>query len=409
MNDQHGNVNVAIERWIAFDIGKGEHHSTVLSADGGRLGASRIQADEAAISGWLERWHLPGRSAAVIDQPGSIGQLLLAAARRIGIPVAYVPGLVMRRAADLYPGQAKTDPHDSFVLADTARLHQPRLHWLDDVPDEALETLRVLCGYDDDLRSDANRAKNRLRDLLVAVCPPAERVLGSRLDHPAVHALLTRYPTPTMQRCAGRARLLRIVRPHAPRLADQLVNDLFAALAAQTLTVPAEDAQGRVISELATTISDLQQRRDALAADIEKLFTNHPLAPVLRSLPGIGTRTGARILAEIGDISRFPTSAHLASFAGLAPVTRRSGSSIRSETRSRRGNHRLKNALFLTAFCSLNHPPSRAYYDAKRATGKKHNAAVICLARRRCDVLHAMLRTATPYQTPVTHAEDAAA
>ena len=265
--------------------------------------------------------------------------------------------------------------------------------------DEALETLRVLCGYDEDLRCDANRAKNRLRDLLVAVCPPVERLLGPRLDHPAVQVLLARYPTPTALRAAGRARMLRLVRPLAPRLADQLVIDLLAALQAQTLAVPAEAAQGRVISELAASVADLHRRRSALADDVEAVFSVHPLAPVLRSLPGIGTRTGARILAEIGDIGRFPTSAHLAAYAGLAPVTRRSGSSIRGETRSRRGNHRLKNALFLTAFCSLNHPPSRAYYDAKRALGKKHNAAIICLARRRCDVLHAMLGTTAPYTT----------
>jgi hypothetical protein len=58
----------------------------------------------------------------------------------------------------------------------------------------------------------------------------------------------------------------------------------------------------------------------------------------------------------------------------------------------------LKRAFFLAAFASLSHPPSRAYYDRKRAEGKKHNAALICLARHRVDVLHAMLRTNTPYQ-----------
>jgi hypothetical protein len=60
----------------------------------------------------------------------------------------------------------------------------------------------------------------------------------------------------------------------------------------------------------------------------------------------------------------------------------------------------LKRAFFLAAFASLSHPQSRAYYERKRAEGKKHNAALICLARRRCDVLFAMLRTKTPYQPP---------
>jgi transposase len=115
-------------------------------------------------------------------------------------------------------------------------------------------------------------------------------------------------------------------------------------------------------------------------------------------MPGIGVRTGARILLEVGDASAFATSGHLAAYAGLAPVTRRSGSSIRGEHPPKSGNKQLKRAFFLAAFASLSHPPSRAYYDRKRAEGKKHNAALICLARRRVDVLHAMLRDKVPYQ-----------
>ncbi len=115
------------------------------------------------------------------------------------------------------------------------------------------------------------------------------------------------------------------------------------------------------------------------------------------------------MLAEIGDISRFANGSRLASYAGLAPVTRQSGSSIRGQTRSRRGNHRLKNAMYLSAFASLRDPVSRAFYDRKRAEGKRHNAAVICLARRRCDVILAMLRSRTPYQAKVPHDQPVAA
>ena len=120
---------------------------------------------------------------------------------------------------------------------------------------------------------------------------------------------------------------------------------------------------------------------------------------------GIGPRTGARILAEIGDGTRFANGSKLASYAGLAPVTRQSGTSLRGEAQSRRGNHRLKNAMFLAAFASLRSPDSKAFFDRKRAEGKKHNAAVICLASRRCDVILAMLRNLEPYRTPTTAPE----
>ena len=80
----------------------------------------------------------------------------------------------------------------------------------------------------------------------------------------------------------------------------------------------------------------------------------------------------------------FNTGAQLASYAGLAPVTRRSGSSIRGEHVSHGGNKRLKRAMFPSAFASLRSDPvSRAYYQRKRDQGKRHNQAVLALAHRR--------------------------
>jgi transposase len=89
-------------------------------------------------------------------------------------------------------------------------------------------------------------------------------------------------------------------------------------------------------------------------------------------------------------------------------VTRQSGTSLNGESRSRRGNHRLKNAMFLAAFASLRDPASKACYDRKRAEGKRHNAALICLARRRCDVILAMLRNREHYQPDRNQAAQAA-
>jgi transposase len=119
-------------------------------------------------------------------------------------------------------------------------------------------------------------------------------------------------------------------------------------------------------------------------------------------MPGIGVRTAARILLEIGDASAFKSSAHLAAYAGIAPVTRSSGSSIKGEHPARTGNRKLKRAFFLAAFAALSDTTSRTYYQRKRDEGKKHNAALICLARRRCDVLFAMLRNKTHYRHPTT-------
>jgi transposase len=73
------------------------------------------------------------------------------------------------------------------------------------------------------------------------------------------------------------------------------------------------------------------------------------------------------------------------------------------------GNRKLERAFFLSAFAALHDPASRTYYDRKRAQGKKHNAALICLARRRCDVLFAMLHNKTYHRHPEPTKTQAAA
>jgi transposase len=89
--------------------------------------------------------------------------------------------------------------------------------------------------------------------------------------------------------------------------------------------MPAEAAAGRVIAELAGELDRVSVRRDALAAEIEEAFLGHPSGELLASMPGIGLRTGARILAEIGDGSAYATGSKLAAYVGLAPVTCQSG------------------------------------------------------------------------------------
>jgi transposase len=386
-----------VDVWVGLDVGKEEHFAEVLDNAGERLFARSVVNDQAALEALLERAARHGTAGLVIDQPGSIAQLALAVARSRQVPVAYVPGLVMRRAADLYPGEAKTDKRDAFIIADTGRTRRKQVHWLDAGSDELLERLRVLNGFDIDLATDQTRLTNRCRDALASVSPVLERALGSRLGQAGVRDLLAKYPTLSALRAAGRPRVVRALKARSPRLADKLADEVTAALATQSLTVPAEATIGRVISELAFELDRVFARRDALAAEIEEAFLAHPFGELLSSLPGIGPRTGSRILAEVGDGSRFESGDKLASYAGLAPVTRQSGKSVNGESKSRRGNHRLKNAMFLAAFASLRSPESKAFYDRKRAEGKRHNAATICLARRRCNVILAMLRTSCAY------------
>ncbi|UZF42928.1 IS110 family transposase [Rhodococcus rhodochrous] len=389
--------------YCGIDVGKGEHHAVALDPTGTRLFDKALPNDETKLRAVFDHLAEHGPVLVIVDQPNTIGALPVTVARACGHAVAYLPGLTMRRVADLYPGQAKTDARDAFIIADTARTLPHTLRRVD-VGDEALAELGVLVGFDDDLAGEATRISNRIRGLLTGIHPALERVLGPRITHPAVLEILSRCGGPVGIRKAGKRRLTTLATKHAPRMGARLAEEILAALNAQTVTVPGSNAAEIVLPKLADSLKEVLQQRKSISEDVERMLDDHPLSQVLMSMPGIGIRTAARILLEVGDGSAFASAAHLAAYAGIAPVTHRSGSSIRGEHPARSGNRKLKRALFLSAFAALHDPTSRAYYDRKRAEGKKHNAALICLARRRCDVLYAMLKNKTFYRTPAAAA-----
>lgn len=383
--------------WCGLDVGKSTHHACALDGKGTRVFDAELPQDQRRLEQLFAKLAEQGQILVVVDQPNTIGALPVAVARSMGIEVAYLPGLAMRRIADLHPGNAKTDARDAYVIADAARTMPHTLRRVD-VGEDVLAELKVLVGFDDDLAGEATRLTNRVRGLLTHIFPALERVLGPRLHTKAVLALITKHGGPMGLTAAGRGRMIKTAKAANPRGATDLIDAVIAALGEQTVTVPGAAAAERVLPKLATSLAETLDQRAQLAAEVEQVLDTHPLAQVLTSMPGVGVRTAARVLIEVGDGSTFPTSGHLAAYAGLAPLTRRSGTSIRGEHPARSGNKHLKRVFFLSAFAALRDPANRAYYDRKRTEGKKHNAALTCLARRRCDVLHAMLKTGTIYQ-----------
>ncbi len=267
----------------------------------------------------------------VVDQPNTIGALPVTVARARGHNVAYLPGLSMRRVADLYPGQAKTDARDTFIIADTARTMPHTLRRVD-VGDETLTELGVLVGFDDDRAGEATRINNRIRGLLTGIHPDLERALGPRVAHPAVLEILSRFGGPAGIRQAGKRRLTTLAVKHAPRMGTRLAEEIVAAPDAQTVTVPGSRAAEIVLPKLADSLKKVLQQRRSIATDAERMLDDHPLSRVLTSMPGVGVRTAAHILIEVSDGSGFSSAGHLAAHAGIAPVTHCSGSSIPANT-----------------------------------------------------------------------------
>lgn len=312
--------------YLGLDVGKEEHHACGLNPDGERVHDKALPQDEGKLRALFDKLSRHGLVLVVVDQPATIGALPVTVARDAGVDVAYLPGLAMRRIADLHLGNAKTDARDAYVIAEAARAMPHALRRVD-VGDEALADLEVMVGFDDDLAAEVTRVTNRIHGLLTQIHPALERAIGGWLDHKAVLELLSRFGGPTGLKAAGRRRLTAVAKPRAPRIHARIVDAIMAALEQQTVLVPGTAAAELVLPKLADQLAGLLAQRAEVGHRVEEILDAHPLSKVLTSIPGVGVRTGARILLEVGDGSAFPTPGHLASYAGLTPLTRRSGTS----------------------------------------------------------------------------------
>ncbi|MFF3879479.1 transposase, partial [Streptomyces sp. NPDC001978] len=176
----------------------------------------------------------------------------------------------------------------------------------------------------------------------------------------------------------------------------------------QHTAVPGEKTIAKLVHTLAEEVMSLNEQIAEIDKLIESRFREHELADILLSVPGIGATLGAEFLAAVGGgLDDFDSPDALASFAGVAPRPRDSGKVSGNLHRPLVYHRRLQRVFYTSALVSVRYDPnSRQFYDRKRAEGKKHVQAVLALARRRVNVIRALIRDRRCYQVtpPVTAA-----
>jgi transposase len=387
---------------VGIDIAKEFHWACVLDgASGEALASRRVDNDPGALDGLaaeitaLAAERGPARVG--MDVVGGIAALAACVLAEAGLTLVHVPGLAVNRARQgTSGGEAKSDPADAAVIAEQVRVRAELRHI--EPMGELDAEIRLLVGRRRDLMAEQIRRISRLRDLLTSIHPALERAVDP--TNKADLVLLGRYVTPAELRRAGPRRITEHVlgAGHLRRAAvEGLVARAMEGARAQRIAVPGEARAAELVRELAGEALRARERIAAIDAEIEEALERHPDAALIRSMPGMGVLLTAEFIAEAGGIRRFRTSDQLAAAAGLAPVLKQSGK-VRYLIRARGGNKALKRVLYQSAFCSLAAPESQAFYARKRAEGKRHHQALISLARRRVDVLHAILRTREPYR-----------
>jgi transposase len=386
---------------VGIDVAKDFHCvRAVARRDSEVVFSGRVDHTPPALAALVEQ--LDGRRArgplrVGIDVVGGIASVLTAMLLDAGIEVVHVPGLAVNRAREgTTGGEHQSDPRDAAVIADRVR-HRRDLRAIEPLGELDAE-IRLLVARRREPVTDQTRRISRLRDLLASIHPGLERVVDPTTK--AGQQLLSRYLTPAEIRHAGRRRLAEHILPAghiARRHADELADRALGAARQQTIVVPGQRIAADLVRALAIETARTHNRRCALDRDLETALARHPDAALIQSPPGMGVTPAAEFIAEAGSIDRFPTPDKLAAAAGLAPVLKQSGK-VRYLQPTHGANKTLKRVFFQSAFGSLTHPHSKAIYRPTRDERKTHHQAVLALARRRVDVLHAIPRNRTPYE-----------
>ena len=385
--------------WVGIDAGKEVHWAHVLDASGTKILSRRVENDEADLSGLIDEvLALSEEHLWAVDQPGGSAALLLALLWERDQQVLYLPGLAVERAREAYPGESKTDARDAYIIAEQARMRSDLARLVPGEDD--LAELQLLLARRRDLVADRTRCVNRLRDVLLSLFPALERALD--LNAKGALVLVRHYQTPSAIRRMGHRRLAAFLKNRSVKGAEGIARKALAAAKAQSVSLPAESVAATICAELAAEALALKESVAALDGQIAGRFFARPEARILSSLPGMGPILGSEFLVSVGDFrASFDSADQLAAYAGLVPVARDSGKRVGNHRRMRGGNKVLKRVFYQSAFASLRGSShSRAFYDRKRREGKKHTQALIALARRRVNVLWAMLRDETTFVVP---------
>ena len=326
---------------IGMDPHKRSVTIEVMGAHEGVLGGGRFGTDLAgyrAMLDYVRRW--PERVWAVEGCSGigrHVAQRLLAD----GQDVVDVPPKFSARARVFATGQGRktdaTDAHSAALVGTRMAGLRPVIN------DQQLAVLRVLVDRRRSLGEDHTRMVAQLHHLLLELIPG-----GAKKDLSAAQAKV----------------LLAKVRPR--------------------------DAAGKtrrwVAAELIADLERVYRRSKEADKELKQLLA--ATGTTLMDLHGIGPSGAARLLVEVGDITRFPDRNHFASWNGTAPIDASSGDQIRHRL-SRKGNRQINRVLHIMATVQLRNPTEgRAYFDRRKADGKTSMEAMRALKRRLSNIVY---------------------
>ncbi len=344
----------------------------------------------------LYEWQAAGIEVwAAIERPeGRLVDFLL----DHGVTVYPINPKALDRARDRFRmSGGKSDPFDAYVLAEFLRTDQAHLRPLQP-SSAAAQELKLLTRDQQRLVRQQTRLLNQLTATLKEYYPrPLE--LFADLTTQLARDFVRAYPTPTAVAALRRPQWQRFARAH--RLGQARTAKLWQQLQPPALPVPAHviRAKARLVEVLVEQLSTVVAALARYQTEIHRFFAALPAAKWAKTLPG-GRQglTVPRICAELGDaLGRWQSWQHLQAYAGMVPVTKRSGTQCLIRFRFA-CNAQLRAAVDTLAFVSLPRSAwARAAYDQQRTRGHSHHRALRAVGAKWLKILFTMWRHQAPY------------
>ena len=396
--------------YVGIDWGTEQHAVWVTDATGMNVDTRRVDHTGTAIIAlvdWLVQTAANDAATIAVALEVPRGPIVEALLERGCHVFALNPKQLDRFRDRFSVAGAKDDPRDAAVLSSALRTDRQAFRRLQ-LDDPLTMQLREFSRQDLELGEDVRRVANRLRDHLVRTWPEVLQ-LAPAADEPWLWALLTLAPTPSEASRLSSRQIHQVLRAHRIR---RLTTDDVRAVT-QAVSVPlapgVRDGVRVRILDLVEQLPILARQRhaverrlretlDAMSEASESEYSREQTdVAILQSLPGIGTRIAATLLAEAADPLRTRDYHALRQLGGVAPVTKRSGKTCIVIMRYA-CDHRLQTAFHLWAQGCLQHDERcRAHYKGLRRAGHNHARALRSVCDRMLAVLIAMLRDRTTY------------
>lgn len=396
--------------FVGIDWAEAHHDVCIQDPEGQVLARFRIDHTLDGVAG------LHARLAEHADEPDQVAigleidrGLLVQALKAADYQLFAVNPMSVDRYRDRHaPAGAKSDAQDAKVLADMVRTdrhnHRPIAG-----DSDLVHAIKLLARTHQNLIWARTRHTNQLRSALREFHPAALEAFDD-LAHPDTLAVLGKAPTPAKGRDLSTRQIVAALRRGGrQRNLETRAAQIRDHLRADHLAAPdvIADAYGTTVASLVPLIGTLNDQIAQVEAKLTERFDQHPDAGLIRSIAGLGTILGARVLGEFGDDpNRYPDAKARANYGGHAPVTIASGNRRTVISRLAR-NRRLADACWQWALCSLSGSPgARAFYDAHNPD-PEHTAkhARRKLANKLVKILHGVLTHRQPYNehTAWTH------